>query len=63
MYSKQSWGGDVDPFILTKFIKATPEGDKDPLVSLVMYEWRDEELVGVWPSADAKDVGEAHIWI
>ena len=61
MYSKQSWGGDVDPFILTKIMKSTPEGDEDPLVSLVMYEWRDEDLVGVWPSADAAKVGEIHL--
>jgi len=56
MYSKSAWGGAVDPFILTKFIKITPEGDEDPLVSLVVFEWRDEDLVGVWPSEDAPKV-------
>ncbi len=61
MYSKRSWGGDVDPFILTKFTKATPEGDEDPLVSLVMFEWRDEDLVGVWPSPDAAKVGKIYL--
>ena len=63
MYSKQSWGGDVEPFILTKFIKSTPEGDEDPLVSLVMFEWRDEDLVGVWPSPDAAKVRKIHICV
>ncbi|KAL2048229.1 hypothetical protein N7G274_000140 [Stereocaulon virgatum] len=53
MYSKSAWGGDVDPFILTTFIKTTPKGDEDPLVSLVVFEWRDEDLVGRWPSDDA----------
>lgn len=47
----------MDPFILTKFIQATPEGDKDPIVSLVIFEWKDEDLVGVWPSEDAPKVG------
>ena len=54
MYSKTSWGGDVDPFILIKFVQAAPEVDKDDIVSLVMFEWRDEDLVGVRPSGDAK---------
>lgn len=47
----------MDPFILTKFIQATPEGGEDPIVSLVIFEWRDEDLVGVWPSEDAPKVG------
>ena len=47
----------MDPFILTKFIQITPEGDEDPIVSLVIFEWRDEDLVGVWPSEDAPKVG------
>ena len=56
MYSKSAWGGSVDPFILTKFIQTTPEGDEDPIVSLVIFEWKDEDLVGVWPSEDAPKV-------
>lgn len=47
----------MDPFILTKFIQATPEGGDDPVVSLVIFEWKDEDLVGVWPSEDAPKVG------
>lgn len=56
MYSKTAWGGDTDPFILTKFIKTNAEGDEDPVVSLVIFEWKDEDLVGVWPSDDAPEV-------
>ena len=56
MYSRSAWGGDTDPFILTKFMQNTPEGDEDPVVSLVIFEWKDEELVGVWPSEDAAKV-------
>ena len=36
----------MDPFILTKFIK--PDGlEGDPLVSLVVFEWQDKNLVGI----------------
>lgn len=56
MYSKAAWGGDTDPFIEAVFVKTTPEGDKDPLVSIVVFEWKDEDLVGVWPSEDARKV-------
>ena len=56
MYSRKAWGGDTDPFVLTKFVKTTPKGDEDPVVSLVIYEWRDEDFVGVWPTADAVEV-------
>lgn len=56
MYSRKAWGGDTDPFITTEFSKITPEGDADPVVSLVIFEWRDEDLVGVWESDEAKEV-------
>lgn len=54
MYSQQAWGGAVDPFILLKFIPYV--GDEDPVVSLVIFEWKDEDLIGVYPSADATQV-------
>lgn len=41
--------------MLTEFVKTTSLGDEDPLVSLVVFEWRDEDLVGVWPSSDATE--------
>lgn len=46
MYSRKSWGGSVDPFILTRFSHDSETGDTDPLVSLVIFEWTDEELIG-----------------
>ena len=47
MYSRKSWGGATDPFILTKFMKPKnlKDGD-DPLASLVVFEWQDEHLIG-----------------
>ncbi|KAH8696163.1 putative integral membrane protein [Talaromyces proteolyticus] len=45
MYSQKSWGGDVEPFILTKFNKLE-ETTEDSLVSLVVFEWGDEHLIG-----------------
>jgi hypothetical protein len=56
MYSRKAWGGAVEPFILTKFLKA-PEGtDGNPIVSLVIYEWNDYDLIGVRPTPDSKVV-------
>jgi len=47
MYSRKAWGGNLDPFILTKFMKPEeiPEGE-DPVVSLVVFEWQDKHLIG-----------------
>ncbi|KAK4505660.1 hypothetical protein PRZ48_003625 [Zasmidium cellare] len=47
MYSRKSWGGEIDPFILVKFVKPNdlPENE-DPIVSLVIFEWRDRPLIG-----------------
>ncbi|PLN75750.1 lung seven transmembrane receptor-domain-containing protein [Aspergillus taichungensis] len=57
MYSRKAWGGEVDPFILTKFAPAADVGDKDPLVSLVIFEWSDEALIGR-PISDDSDERE-----
>ncbi|RAL14658.1 putative integral membrane protein (Ptm1) [Aspergillus homomorphus CBS 101889] len=46
MYSRKAWGGNADPFILTKFVQDSNAGDSDPLVSLVIFEWTDENLIG-----------------
>lgn len=57
MYNRKSWGGSVDPFILLKFVK--PENipdDEDPVVSLVVFEWRDKNLVGKEAGEDSRDV-------
>ncbi|KAL1880483.1 hypothetical protein VTK73DRAFT_5870 [Phialemonium thermophilum] len=47
MYSQQAWGGPVDPFILIKFTDVGKDQDGDPIVSLVVFEWRDESLLEV----------------
>lgn len=53
MYSRKSWGGAMDPFILTKFIRPKDlKNQADPLVSLVIFEWKDKDLIGV-PDEDS----------
>jgi hypothetical protein len=49
MYSKKSWGGKVDPFILVKFVKNGEDKNKDipdPSVGVVIWEWKDSMLLG-----------------
>lgn len=63
MYSRNSWAGDTDPFILVKFKSiggkrdngnsTNDDDDNDdndnngpPKVSLIMYEWKDQPLLG-----------------
>ncbi|PHH82275.1 hypothetical protein CDD83_3309 [Cordyceps sp. RAO-2017] len=47
MYSRTTWGGPVEPFILVKFLNSSvPEGS-DPITSLIIFEWTDKKLVGV----------------
>ena len=36
----------MDPFILVRFAQDTEAGEADPLASLVVFEWSDEELIG-----------------
>ncbi|KAK5012723.1 Membrane protein ptm1 [Cryomyces antarcticus] len=60
VYSRKSWGGNVDPFILTKFMKKEDvEGDADPVVSLVLFEWRDKPLIGKPVSPDTMDASSS----
>lgn len=56
MYSRKAWGGDVDPHILVDFMKDTTEDDSDPIASLVVFEWKDEPLIGIYPTADSEYV-------
>lgn len=56
MYNQKAWGGSIEPFILTKFVNNTQKGTDDPSVSLVIYEWRDEDLIGIYPSQEATKV-------
>jgi len=53
MYSRKSWGGNVSPYILVKFLKPAeiPEGE-DPVVSMVVFEWTDRPLIGVHDASD-----------
>ncbi|KAI5284144.1 hypothetical protein KEM52_003054, partial [Ascosphaera acerosa] len=49
VYDKKSWWGSIDPHISVTFDKATPkavEGQQDPLVSLIIFEWKDRHLIG-----------------
>lgn len=55
MYGRKSWGGDVDPFILVHINKAEPK-DGDPLMSLVIFEWKDEDLIGRYAPDDQEKV-------
>ena len=55
MYSRKAWGGSEDPFILTKFIKPD-DIQGDPLVSLVIFEWSDENLI-VHPTEEENEYG------
>lgn len=52
MYSQKAWGGPVEPFILVNIVKAAQKSISDPLIALVVYEWRDEDLIGILPSPD-----------
>jgi hypothetical protein len=47
MYSKNAWGGPVDPFILTVFPNKTVDGVDDPIVSFVVFEWNDYPFIGM----------------
>lgn len=46
MYNRADWGGPVDPYIQVNFEKVTVEDNLDPVVSLIIFEWKDEELIG-----------------
>lgn len=46
MYGKKTWGGPVDPFILVKYLSADKDKE-DPVSSLLIFEWKDLDLVGV----------------
>jgi hypothetical protein len=56
MYDRKTWGGSVEPHILVKFIKDTAEDESDPIVSMIIFEWKDYDLIGVLPTADSINV-------
>jgi len=48
MYSRKSWGGKVEPFIMVKFIDTDkPQPVPDPTVAVVIWEWQDSDLLGM----------------
>lgn len=53
MYSKQSWGGSVDPFIQVFFQEDKDAGDAK--VGLVIFEFNDKDLLGI-PIGDGPEV-------
>jgi hypothetical protein len=56
MYSQKTWGGPTDPYILVKFLKNEVEDDSDPIASMIIFEWKDYDLLGVFPTADSMTV-------
>lgn len=59
MYSKKSWGGKVEPFILVKFLKKEDQNKEieDPTIGVVIWEWKDSLLLGKPTEMPVDDVG------
>lgn len=63
MYGRNTWGGPVDPFILVKFLNSSkPQGD-DPIASLVIFEWKDQSLVGVPDPQTGENVSLTNVFV
>lgn len=60
MYSRTAWGGSVEPFILTKFQRYVSTGEDDPntdpVVAFVLFDWKDQEQIGVQPDPNSWEV-------
>lgn len=57
MYSRKSWGGKVEPFIMVKFIETDkPQPVPDPTVAVVIWEWQDSDLLGMPPERPLDEV-------
>lgn len=57
MYSRNAWGGPVDPFISIYFRKDDKIADgADPMVSFVLFEWKDQDYIGVVNSAGKEEL-------
>lgn len=59
MYSRTTWGGPVDPFILVKFLNAKAADGADPIASLIVFQWQDKDLVGI---PDENIPGPVSLW-
>lgn len=57
MYSKKAWGGPVDPFIHVKFTDVGKDQGDDPIVSLLIFEWKDSDFIGVKPPGSPRKFG------
>jgi hypothetical protein len=58
MYSKKSWGGKIDPFILVKFVRNDKnDAIEDPTVGVVVWEWQDAHLLGKPADKPVDEVG------
>ncbi|GAB1320779.1 Membrane protein ptm1 [Madurella fahalii] len=57
MYSKNAWGGPVDPFIQVKFTDVGKDLGDDPVVSLLIFDWIDQDLIGVVPEGKLNRIG------
>lgn len=47
----------MDPHILVKFLKYEAEDDSDPIASMIIFEWKDFDLIGV-PEVDTVSIFE-----
>jgi hypothetical protein len=47
MYSKASWGGSVEPYISIVFDNSSLKAGQDATVGFVIFEWRDQDLLGI----------------
>lgn len=52
MYSRKSWGGNIDPSISVILIPT----DKDEKVSLLIFEWEDAGFLGRYEKDDSQEV-------
>ncbi|KAH6661188.1 lung seven transmembrane receptor-domain-containing protein [Truncatella angustata] len=55
MYSKHDWGGPVDPFISIVIPKVEVADGQDPIISLLIFEWKDQSLIGAPESSNSYD--------
>lgn len=61
MYSKQAWGGSVEPYIMARFDKAAIRDDdpSDPTVAIAIFNWKDVNQIGASaPEAPEKVRGQ-----
>lgn len=57
MYDRKTWGGPAEPHILVKWLPTTQDSeDPDPTASMIIFEWRDYDFVGILPSGDSIQV-------